>query len=124
MFKRKVELYLEEWVKSPIKKPLILRGARQVGKTSLIKNWTSNTKRNLVYINLENSSERELFKSIQKSDGGIDLKDCLRVIQNYYSIVQDLKNNIIFFDEIQNIPELIPLLRFFYETSPEIPVIS
>ncbi|MCC6219679.1 MAG: ATP-binding protein [Deltaproteobacteria bacterium] len=123
-FVRKISTYLDKWKVEKGRKPLIVRGARQVGKTFLIRHWAKQNYQTLVYIDLERASHRQLFQILERDDFGIDLDDCLRVISDHFLPPgRDLKQALIFFDEIQNVPKLIPLLRFFYELRPELSLI-
>ena len=64
MFKRKLESQLIEWKNSDVHKPLIVRGARQVGKTSLIRNFGTKNFSNVVEINLEKETHKQMFNSV------------------------------------------------------------
>lgn len=125
MFTRKASKFLDTWLSDQTRKPLIIRGARQVGKTCLIKSWAEKNFKNILHINLEDSKERSLFGSIRHADGTFEIEDCLRVLENFYLPSESrLTDNLIFFDEIQNMPGLISLLRFFYEKRPDLYLIS
>ena len=124
-FQRKLLTHLNTWRNEERRKPLIIRGARQVGKTSLIKNWATGRFPSVCSINLEEARTRELFQSIERKGAGIALSDCLRVIENnFLESGAELKNSLIFIDEIQNVPSMLPLLRFFYEQQAELSVIA
>jgi uncharacterized protein len=125
MFSRKLESQLDSWLVDKARKPLVLRGARQVGKTTLVHSWSKKKSLRIVNINLDNVKERMLFQSLAQGDMTIDLEDCLRLIdQNYVADELPLGSHLIFFDEIQNVPGLIPLLRAFYEQRPDLMVIA
>lgn len=62
MFKRQLDSALDQWSKSKNRKPLVLRGARQVGKTTLVKNFAKSFDR-FIHLNLELSEHRRLFES-------------------------------------------------------------
>lgn len=118
MFNRNIIIYLEKWKTKANRKPLVLRGARQVGKTYAVKIFAERNFDDLVYINLDKAEDYELFKNINSLS---DFEKTVKIV---------LKKNIIpgatlvFIDEIQNAPNLIELLRFFYEECPGIHVIS
>lgn len=117
-FNRQVFKLLESWKSKSDRKPLIIRGARQVGKTTLVKNF-SKTFQNAILLNLEKNSDRSFF------DGFDDVKtivEALMVSKNLQSI--DLSNTLLFLDEIQESPKAIQLLRYFYEEMPEMPIIA
>lgn len=117
MFKRKAEKILLKWKKSPSKKPLILRGARQVGKTTLINEFAKNNFPDFFKINFDKSED---FKNFEKVDTIKAFKEVMEV-KYHKKFNQD---TLIFIDEIQNLPNIIKLLRFFYEEEKEVPVIA
>lgn len=116
--KRHIERDLEEWKKSPIRKPLLLRGARQVGKTSTIRQFGKSFK-NYVEINFEeNKSIHELFNRSYSAN---------EIINNLSAILntQILPNHtLLFFDEIQSCPNAISSLWFIYEKFPDLHLIA
>jgi len=97
------------------RKPLIIRGARQVGKSTLIRAF-SREYRSIIEINLERKEDIKLF-------GLNSVKEILEVLLLREGMV--LKNDplLLFIDEIQESPEAIQALRFFYEDYPEVHVI-
>src|SRR3989338_5109453 len=117
-FKRLAEQYLLEWKTRTNRKPLIIRGARQVGKTFLVKQFASSHYKNLIYINLDDISTQSLFRNIYSIENFADI-----VRLNFNNDIYQ-KDTLIFLDEIQNAPVLIKLLRAFYEKRPEIHIIS
>ncbi len=116
IMRRDAEQFLEEWIQLKRRKPLIIRGARQVGKSTLVHNFAKEKRLDLFEINLE------LFPKITAFDSmNIDhiLRDLEVLIQQQIS-----PNTLIFIDEIQKHPIAITALRYFYEKKPEIPVIA
>lgn len=118
MFNRKIIKYLEEWQMRPGRKPLVLRGARQVGKTSAVQIFAKKHFREIIHLNLEKAEHMRLFIK------DLSLDDFLTVVKAEFkkSIVPG--ETLIFIDEIQNSPALIKLLRFFYEERPDLHVIA
>lgn len=116
MFQRKIYPKLLEWKNSDRRKPLILRGARQVGKSTLIRTFATEFA-NFVELNLEKEQDRKLF-------------DLHSVEDIYQTIV--LRNNIdtrkgellIFIDEIQESSRAIEYLRYFYEELPSVYIVA
>jgi len=109
---------LDNWYDRKNRKPLIIRGARQVGKTSLVRMLAESRFENLVEINFDLNPEKSaLFAS----------RDVEQIIQ---LLEVDLDADIIpgktllFLDEIQSAAEVIPLLRYFYEKMPALHVIA
>ena len=118
MFHRNVLLELTKWAKKTKRKPMVLRGARQVGKTTLVEIFSKQFKQYL-YLNLELKDDREPFESFTSIN---KLMQTLFVQKNLsYNKKED---TLIFIDEIQELPEAMNLLRYFYEQEPTIPVIA
>lgn len=117
MFNRRIIAYLEEWKLKKTRKPLVLRGARQVGKTHAVKLFAQNNFTNFIYINLDRSEDRQIFGRIDS------LSDFIKTVE--VTLHQKLTpgDTLLFIDEIQNSPKLIELLRFFYEELPGLHVI-
>ena len=114
---REAENYLQEWFQKSERKPLLIRGARQVGKSTLVKLFSKNNKVKLLEINLEKNLQLEpLFKKFEVA----------KLLKEFESICgQNIeKNTLIFIDEIQAIPEALHCLRYFYEERPELPIVS
>ncbi|RLB74128.1 MAG: AAA family ATPase [Deltaproteobacteria bacterium] len=108
--------YLVEWRKRKSRRPLIIRGARQIGKTWLVREFAQQFDF-LVEINFDKHPEKvQLFKS-RKIDKIIDL------LQIDSDIDITPGKTLLFFDEIQAAPEIVPLLRYFYEERPDIHII-
>ena len=114
--KRAAEQYLEEWINQKRRKPLIIRGARQVGKSTLVRNFAKDKGFDLFEINLELFPKITVFNSMNIEH---ILRDLEVLIQQQIS-----SNTLIFIDEIQKHPIAISTLRYFYEKKPEIPVIA
>ena len=68
MFGRKIESKLRDWRSSVVRKPLILRGARQVGKTSIVRKFAEENFDNFLEINLENKDQKEYFGEAKNVD--------------------------------------------------------
>lgn len=118
MFQRDITNYLKRWKNSKGRKPLILRGARQVGKTTAVKMFGEKEFDNSIGINLEKSKDFELFKNVTTID------DFKKTIEIAYGKQLIPGKTLLFIDEIQNTPNLIELLRFFYEDLPELHIIA
>lgn len=117
-FKRGIESYLNNWKINPGRKPLILRGARQVGKTTLIKDFAKNYKHAIV-LNLEKPVDKRFFDDFD------DVHTVLEAILLNFGILSEaIKDTLLFIDEIQESPKAIQLLRYFYEELPDLHVIS
>jgi len=117
MFTRTLEKELINWQKSSPRKPLVLRGARQVGKTSLIRQFGTLHYKQLLEINLEKKDDLAYFNS------SLSVEDFLDRLQNYHHAQINPVNTLIFIDEIQESQNILELLRFFYELRPDLHVI-
>jgi len=111
--------YLYSWLKSQDRKPLIVRGARQVGKSTLVRQFAKIHNLKLHEVNLEEHKLNLLsvFKSLNTE---LILKEII-LICNQGKLEE---RSLIFIDEIQSIPEAITALRYFYEKNPEVPIIA
>lgn len=118
IFERTVEKDLGIWKKNPNRKPLILRGARQVGKTTLIKEFAKSYKYRIL-LNLEKSSDASFFNS---NVGVKSLLESLLLSRNIS--LASAGETILFLDEIQESPAAIQMLRYFYEEFPALNVIA
>ena len=116
--KRIAESTLIKWLKNPYRKPLIIRGARQVGKSTLVRNFARDQKLNLIEINLEKHLELDtIFKTL-------DMKKIIREIEGLTGKDILAANSLLFLDEIQATPRALQALRYFYEEHPQLPVIA
>ncbi|MEN8138698.1 MAG: AAA family ATPase [Bacteroidota bacterium] len=117
-FKRHITESLEDWKFSENRKPLILRGARQVGKTTLVRQFSYSYK-NSILLNLEKKKDLKYFEQYEDVHS---ILEALFIANNIAS--KDKKHTLLFIDEIQESPKAIQLLRYFYEEIPELHVIS
>lgn len=113
--------YLKKWFSKPIRKPLIIRGARQVGKSTLVREFARIEKLQLIEINLEKHLELTSVFESNKPERVIEaIADLLKIP----ILGKDTSRVLLFIDEIQAIPAAIPCLRYFYEDYPKLPLIS
>lgn len=117
MFKRKILEKLEEWKNANRHKPLILRGARQVGKTTLVNEFGSHFE-NYLYFNMERNENVKLFEM------DINIDDLVSMLFASLGKIKKDGKTLIFIDEIQNSPKTIALLRYFYEQRPDLYVVA
>ena len=117
MFKRKILEKLEEWKNADRHKPLILRGARQVGKTTLVNGFGSHFE-NYLYFNMERNENVKLFEM------DINIDDLVSMLFASLGKIKKDGKTLIFIDEIQNSPKTIALLRYFYEQRPDLYVVA
>ena len=116
--KRDLYSYLTSWKTNKNRMPLLLRGARQVGKTWLVREFGKGFE-NFVEFNFE-KNER-LSRIFQKD---LSPQNLLPQMQAFSSQKIDPATTLIFFDEIQECPNAIRALRYFKEEKPELPVIA
>jgi len=117
MFKRKILKELQEWKISSNRKPLVLRGARQVGKSTAVHMFADEFE-NYIYLNMEVAEDRNIFREEYTIR---ELFQAILVIKNVSLGEGDV---LIFIDEIQNSPVAMKMLRYFYEELEEIYVIA
>ena len=117
MFRRDILSELQRWAESGNRKPLVLRGARQVGKTSVVNEFGSQFD-NYLFVNLEKPQNKALFDRFQTLD---------QLLLQLFALSgkqREEGRTLIFFDEVQNSPEAIHQLRYFYEEKPELYIIA
>ncbi len=118
MFARIAIDYLRQWAEKEERKPLVLRGARQVGKTTLVELFAKEFD-SYIYLNLEEKENAALFAA------DYSFEDLLAGIFFKANVSQDRdKRTLIFIDEIQNEPKAVQTLRYFYEKRPDLYVIA
>ena len=118
MFYRRIIKYMAEWKQSVYRKPLILRGARQVGKTSVVRVFAEQYFKYYFYINLE---EKDVFNLLGNAKTVAEFEQLASIHFNMPIVPGE---TLIFIDEIQESETVIKLLRFFYEKRPELHVIA
>ena len=109
---------LDAWLKGPKRKPVVLRGARQVGKTWLVRDFALRNKLELIELNLEK------FPNLADLFSENNPREILTNIEADLSIKINPESSCLFLDEIQAAPELFSKLRWFKEDMPELPVIA
>jgi uncharacterized protein len=116
---RSALLELQKWAAQPQRKPIVIRGARQVGKSTLVKMLAESAGLNLLTLNFERQPELAAFFTSKDPKQILKLLS-LQVKQSIHS-----GGTLLFFDEIQGVASVIlPALRYFYEEMPELHVIA
>jgi uncharacterized protein len=114
--KRFAEKYLNSWIDGKRRKVLVIRGARQVGKSTLVRNFATNRHMDLLEINLEQYPSSSIWQSMQG-------KKIIREIE--LAVERKVTSNtLLFIDEIQNCPSALSALRYLNEEVPALPVIA
>lgn len=116
--KRNIDAQLIAWKEDTMRKPLLLRGARQVGKSSAIRNLGKQFKY-FAEVNFERNKAVKTFFY-----GDIDVRLIVEKISTYINVPIEAGNTLLFFDEIQECPEALMALRFFKEEYPELHVVA
>jgi len=117
MYRRKIQDDLVSWKSRNNRKPLILRGARQVGKTTVV-NLFAKEFDNFVSLNLELFEDKRIFRE------EYNIHEIIQAIQVVKNVSFSQGNTLIFIDEIQNSAQAVKMLRYFFEEKPEIFVIA
>ncbi len=116
--RRNIDSQLLAWKANPMRKPLLLRGARQVGKSSAVRHFGKQFKY-FAEVNFERDKAVKTF-----FQGDIDVRMIAKKISNYIRVPVEDGKTLLFLDEIQECPEAIMALRFFKEDYPELHVIA
>ena len=118
MYRNQMEKLIE-WKDSKNRKPLIIRGARQVGKTWIMKEFGNKYYQNIAYINFDrNTRIEQLFSgamNIERIIQGLKLESNVNITAN---------DTLIIFDEVQEVPNALTSLKYFYENAPEYNIIA
>lgn len=109
---------LEAWKLKKRRKPLIIRGARQVGKTWLMKEFGVTRYENVVYINFDNN---ERMKSL--FEGNLEIERLITGIELYAGHKIDAENTLLIFDEVQEVPKALTSLKYFNEDAPQYQIV-
>ena len=116
--RRYISENLKNWLVKSDRKPIVLRGARQVGKTWIVRDFAKSVNLKLIELNFEREPElAELFK--EKSPENV-----LISLERIKGTRINKTDSILFLDEIQKAPQLLANLRWFYEECPELAVIT
>lgn len=118
MYRYKMKELLQ-WKESEDRKPLIIRGARQVGKTWLMKEFGENNYEKCAYINFDdNSRMQQLFS------GDFDTERIIQGLKIEAGVNIEPENTLIIFDEVQETPKALTSLKYFYEKANEYHIIA
>ena len=113
MYRTAIETLLK-WKESKYRKPLIIEGARQVGKTWLMKEFGKIAYENVLYINFDsNARMAELFTS------DLNIERILLGLEIYTEQKILPEKTLIIFDEVQEVPKALSSLKYFYENAPQ-----
>ena len=109
---------LNKWKDKPNKKPLVIRGARQVGKTWLMREFGRAAYQKMVYINFDNNPQmKELFSNntrVERIITGLELAVGHKIVP---------ENTLVVFDEVQEVPQALSSLKYFNELAPQYDIV-
>lgn len=115
---RTVMEQLQKWKAKKHRKPLVIRGARQVGKTWLMKAFGAAEYESVVYINFDNNERmRNLF------EGSLAVERLVTGLELYAGHKIDPANTLLIFDEVQEVPTALTSLKYFNEDAPQYQII-
>lgn len=110
---------LKEWKDKKGRKPLIIRGARQVGKTWLMKEFGNTCFEKVAYVNFDSNTRMK-----QVFDGEITVERMILAISAETGVSIDSKNTLLIFDEVQEVPKALSSLKYFCENAPEYAIVA
>jgi uncharacterized protein len=117
--KRNEILHLKDWAQSKGRKPLIIRGARQTGKTWLMRELGRTEYEKVAYVNFESNA---LLKNMFTGD--FDIQRIIRTLEIETRVTIEAGNTLVIFDEIQEAPGALTSLKYFQENAPAYHVIA
>lgn len=118
MLYRNALVFLDSWKERKTRKPLVIRGARQTGKSTLIRMFAEKHDLELFEINFE---EKPDYKNLVQTN---DAASIIQILEIEFRRKIIPERSCLFFDEIQNHPHILQTLRYFYENHPEYIVIA
>lgn len=110
---------LKEWKDKKGRKPLIIRGARQVGKTWLMKEFGNTCFEKVAYVNFDSNTRMK-----QVFDGEITVERMILAISAETGVSIDSENTLLIFDEVQEVPKALSSLKYFCENAPEYAIVA
>lgn len=119
LLKRQAMAFLKRWKEKKNRKPLVIKGARQVGKTWLMKAFGKRSFKNICYINFDNNKRMERVFEMD-----YDISRIINALQIESGVEISPKETLIIFDEIQEVPKALSALKYFNETASEYFIIA
>ena len=118
MYERELITQLRRWREKKVHKPLVIRGARQVGKSTLVREFAREFDV-FIEVNLEQSDDAAIF---QRTDNVLEIWQYLCL--QHHVVSEPNKQMLLFIDEIQEEPQAVGMLRYFFEKMPWLYVIT
>lgn len=118
LVERVFSTFLSDWLRTEPRRPLVIRGARQVGKTWLVRDWAARERRALVEVNFERDPRLRRY---------FDQPDPRRIFDDLtlaLEVAAAPEQAVLFLDEVQAAPEALAKLRWFAEEHPHLPVVA
>lgn len=119
LLKRQAMAFLKTWKEKKNRKPLVIKGARQVGKTWLMKAFGKRYFKNICYINFDNNKRMERVFEMD-----YDISRIINALQIESGVEISPKETLIIFDEVQEVPKALSALKYFKETASEYFIIA
>lgn len=110
---------MKEWKENENRKPLIIRGARQVGKTWIMKTFGQQYFEKTAYVNFDNNARMK-----QVFEGDLDIERLVLSISAETGVSIEAENTLIIFDEVQEVPKALTSLKYFYENAPQYAIVA
>ena len=110
---------LKKWKDKQNRKPLIIRGARQVGKTWIMREFGKSCFERTAYINFDSNPRMELLFS-----GEINIQRIILALSAETGVMIDARNTLLIFDEVQEVPRALSALKYFCEEAPEYAIVA
>jgi predicted AAA+ superfamily ATPase len=117
MYRKELEKLASWWLQVP-RKPLIIRGARQVGKSTLVRLFAEAKGLQLSEVNLDR------YPQLDSVFATFDVQKILSELESLPKVLEISGESLLFLDEIQGVEHALPALRYFYEDRPDLPVIT
>lgn len=110
---------LHQWKQRTNRKPLVIRGARQTGKTWLMREFGKTAYEETVYVNFDNNRQmKELFSA------DLNIERIVTGLELYVGHKIDAATTLLIFDEVQEVPQALTSLKYFNETAPQYQIVS
>ena len=119
IMQRKIIQSSEKWKHKTNRKPLIIQGARQVGKTWAMKHFGEHSFEKVAYINFDNNPRMKMLFS-----GDYDIDRLILGLKIESSVDIQAENTLIIFDEVQEVPQALSSLKYFYENAPQFYIVA
>ena len=118
MYREKIK-ELEEWKNSKDRMPLIIRGARQVGKTWIMKEFGKNNYKKVAYVNFDGNT-----RMVRLFEGDFDIDRIIKGLKIETQVDIDAEDTLLIFDEIQEVPKALTSLKYFCENARQYHILA